>query len=137
MKKLLLTVLLLMAGYSLLLAQKNVSGKVTDKKDGAPIAGVSVTVKGTALVVQTNAQGEFTLTGIAGNSTLIFTNVSYKTLETKVGTGNTINVILEEDSKQLSEVVVTANAIKREAKSLGSVSYTHLDVYKRQCLNHR
>lgn len=124
MKKLLLTVLLLMAGYSLLLAQKNVSGKVTDKKDGAPIAGVSVTVKGTDLVVQTNAQGEFTLTGIAGNSTLVFTNVSYKTLETKVGTGNTINVMLEEDSKQLSEVVVTANAIKREAKSLGYATST-------------
>jgi TonB-linked SusC/RagA family outer membrane protein len=124
MKKLLLMVILSIAGYSLVLAQKNISGKVTDKKDGTPLPGVSVTVKGNTIATQTNAQGEYSLSGVPNNATLVFTIVSYRTLETKLGSGTTVSVILEEEAKQLSEVVVTANSVKREAKSLGYATTT-------------
>ncbi len=124
MKKLLLTVALFIAGYSLVFAQKNISGKVTDKKDGFPMTGVSVSVKGNNIATQTNSQGEYSLAGVPNNATLIFTIVSYRAFETKVGSGTSVNVIMEEDAKQLSEVVVTANAVKREARSLGYATTT-------------
>jgi TonB-linked SusC/RagA family outer membrane protein len=124
MKKLLLSVVLLIAGCSLLMAQKNVSGKVTDKKDGSPLRGVSVSVKGNNISTQTNEQGEYSLPGIPNNATLVFTIISYKTLETKIGTGATVDIILEEEAKQLSEVIVTANSVKREARSLGYATTT-------------
>jgi TonB-linked SusC/RagA family outer membrane protein len=124
MKKLLLSIFLLLAGYSFVFAQRNISGKVTDKKDGAPIEGVSVSVKGDNIAVQTNALGEFSLTGIPDNATVVFTNVGYRPFETKLGTGNTVNVTLEEEAKQMTEVIVTANAVKREAKSLGYATTT-------------
>lgn len=124
MKKLLLSLLILLAGYSLVYAQKNITGKVTDRKDGAPIAGVSVSVKDNTLTTQTNAKGEFSLSAVPNNATLVFTNVGYKSVETKLGSGNAVSVSLEEDAKQLTEVVVTANAVKREAKSLGYATTT-------------
>ncbi len=124
MKKLLLTVVLFIAGYSLVLAQRTVSGKVTDKKDGAPLPGVSVSVKGGNTTVQTNSQGEFSLSGLSSNATLVFSIVSYKTVETKLTGDNTINVTLEESAQQLTEVIVTANAVKREARSVGYAQST-------------
>jgi len=124
MKKLLLTVILFIAGFSLAIAQRNVSGKVTDRKDGSPLSGVSVSVKGAKTAVQTNAQGEFSLSGVPDNATLIFTNVSYKTVETKLSGSNTLSIILEESAQQLTEVIVTANAVKREARSVGYAQST-------------
>lgn len=124
MKKLLLTVVLFIAGYSLAIAQRTVSGKVTDKKDGIPLAGVSVTVKGTNNSVQTNEQGDFSISGVPDNATLVFSNVSYKKIETKLTGNNTLSIVLEENAQQLREVVVTANAIKREAPSIGYAQST-------------
>ncbi|MBL7746199.1 MAG: SusC/RagA family TonB-linked outer membrane protein [Chitinophagaceae bacterium] len=124
MKKLLLTVMLFIAGFSFAVAQRNVSGKVTDRKDGSPLSGVSVSVKGTNTAVQTNAQGEFSLSGVADNATLVFSNVSYKTVETKLSGSNTLSIILDESAQQLTEVIVTANAVKREARSVGYAQST-------------
>lgn len=124
MKKLLLTVMLCLAGYALVFAQRSISGRVTDKKDGAPLAGVSVSVKGSNNIVQTNAQGDFTLNGVPNGATLVFSSASYKQQEVKLTAGNTLNIILEENATQLTEVIVTANAVKREARSVGYAQST-------------
>lgn len=124
MKKLLLTVLLCVAAYSLAFAQRNISGRVTDKKDGSPLAGVSVSVKGTNTIVQTNAQGEFTLSGVANGATLVFSSASYKQQEVKLAASSSLDIVLEENATQLTEVIVTANAVKREARSVGYAQST-------------
>lgn len=100
-------------------AQRTISGKVIDKKDGSPLVGVSVVVKGGGAATQTDADGNFTLTNVPADGRIVFTIISYGAYETRVPSGNTLNVTLEEDTRQLNEVIVTANAVKREAKSLG------------------
>ena len=119
MKKLFLLTAIIIAGYSFGYAQKNISGKVTDKKNGAPLAGVSVIVKDGGAATQTDANGNFSLVKVPANTKITFSLVSYKTLESQVPSGNTLDIALEEDAKQLSEVVVTALGIRRTDRGLG------------------
>ena len=94
---------------------KKVTGTVTDAM--GPVIGASVMVKGTTTGSLTDIDGNFTLTAPRG-ATLVISYIGYKTVEVKVGDGP-VNVTLEEDTKLLDEVVVTALGIKRERKALG------------------
>lgn len=96
--------------------QVKVSGTVTDN-DGEPLIGVSVIVKGTQFGVSTNIDGEYTINAAEG-ATLRFTYVGYHPQEFTVKGSAPINVVMQEDSKMLGDVVVTALGIKREQKSL-------------------
>jgi TonB-dependent SusC/RagA subfamily outer membrane receptor len=124
MKRILLLLALVTAGYTFAIAQKTISGKVTDQKDGTPVPGVTVSVKGNTIATQTNAQGDYSLSGVPDNASIVFTFVGFRTKELRTAAGNTLNTSIEEESKQLSEIVVTANTIKREAKSLGYATTT-------------
>lgn len=95
---------------------QKVTGTVTDVS-GEPLIGVSVIVKGTQFGTQTNIDGEFSINAKQGD-VLKFSYIGYKSQEITVAGASTINVVLEDDSKTLDEVVVTALGIKKEAKSL-------------------
>ncbi|HEK19961.1 MAG: SusC/RagA family TonB-linked outer membrane protein [Mucilaginibacter sp. 44-25] len=120
MKKLLLLslcFLVLFTGH--LMAQtRAVTGTVTSQDDKLPIPGVSVRLKGTQTGAVTDANGKYSISVPAANSVLTFTYLGFVTKEVPA-TSATLNVILVPDSKALSEVVVTANAIVREKRSLG------------------
>lgn len=98
--------------------QKTVSGKVTDSNNQA-LPGVTVIIVGTTQGTVTNANGSYTLSNIPGNSTLQFSFVGMKTQDIVVGSQTVIDVILEEETIGVDEVVVTALGIKREEKALG------------------
>lgn len=119
MKKLFLLTAILIAGYSFAYAQRNISGKVTSKKSGAPLPGVSVIVKDVDKATQTDANGNFTLANVPANAKIAFSFIGYKTFEGNLSSGNTMDIELEEDTKELSEVVVTAFGIRRDKKALG------------------
>lgn len=120
MKKLLLVCLLLIINISTLSAQsKTVSGKVTGADDGLPLPGVTVKVKGTAVGVQTNGDGAYSVKVPQGSTVLQFSYLGYTPQEINIGDRTAIDVKLTTDTRQLSEVVVTANNIRREARSLG------------------
>lgn len=95
---------------------QKVTGTVTDVS-GEPLIGVSVIVKGTQFGTQTNIDGEFSINAKQGD-VLKFSYIGYKSQEITVSSASTINVVMEEDSKTLDEVVVTALGIKKEAKTL-------------------
>ncbi len=118
MKKLLLTVALFIAGFSLAYAQKVITGKVSSQKDAAPLAGVSVVVQNGSAATQTDAEGNFSI-AVPRSGRIIFSFVGYQTVEANVPAGNTLNVVLTEGGQQLSEVVVTALGIRRDKKALG------------------
>ncbi|NJI76124.1 SusC/RagA family TonB-linked outer membrane protein [Sphingobacterium kitahiroshimense] len=101
---------------SSLFAQQSITGRVTDAK--GPVAGVTVSVKGTARGTQTDANGSFTIQASQGE-TLRFSNIGYKSTEIVVGSTKTVNATLTEDASALDEVVVTAMGIKRAPKELG------------------
>nr|WP_121270228.1 SusC/RagA family TonB-linked outer membrane protein [Pedobacter schmidteae] len=118
-KKLLLIVLGVFLLYAHSYAQqKSISGKVTASDDGLPIPGVSVKVKGTQTVVQTNARGLYAIKAKAGD-VLMFSYIGMAAQEKTVGADLTVNVVLNPDNKSLNEVVVTAYGIDRDKKSLG------------------
>ncbi|PST83394.1 SusC/RagA family TonB-linked outer membrane protein [Pedobacter yulinensis] len=118
MKKTLLSLLgILLLSWNAIAQQKNVSGTVRDQGDGQPIPGVSVRVSGSQTGTSTNADGTYTISVQAGAS-LVFSSVGYVTQTRQVGSGTTLNVELASDSKELSEVVVTALGITRKKNEL-------------------
>lgn len=118
-KRLLYFVMAFVFMANVVMAQtRTVTGTVTDKSDGGPIPGVSILVKGSSIGAQTNAEGKFSI-AVPNGGTLVFKFVGYTGKEVTVGSSSTVNVALEQDSKQLGEVVVTALGISREKKALG------------------
>ncbi|WP_090107795.1 TonB-dependent receptor [Chitinophaga sp. CF118] len=99
-----------------------VSGRVTDEK-GNPLPGVSVQVKGTSKGAQTNANGEYQLTGIDENAILIFSYLGYQPKELPVNGRNSIAVTLTSSSIGLGDVVVVGYG-KQSRKSLISAVNT-------------
>ncbi|SOD20043.1 SusC/RagA family TonB-linked outer membrane protein [Pedobacter xixiisoli] len=128
MKKLLQSLFVLLfvcvAGYA---QAQTVTGKVTSADDNLPIPGVSVKVKGASGGVATDAKGSFTIIAAKG-TTLIFSSIGFATQEVTVGSGP-VNVQLASDSKQLSEIVVTAMGLSRQSSAVG-YSTTKVDPNK-------
>lgn len=104
--------------------EKTITGTVTSSEDGQPLLGVNVIVKGTTRGQQTDFDGNYTIRAAAGE-TLVFSFVGLKTVESVVGASNTINITMESDAAQLSEVVVTGYATTTKTKSsIASVTVT-------------
>lgn len=94
-----------------------ITGRVTTA-EGAPIAGATVSVKGTRRGTSTNANGEFSIDAKQGE-VLVISSVGYATQEVAVGSDARINLTLALEDKSMSEIVVTALGIRKEAKRLG------------------
>ncbi len=116
-KNLLLSLLGVIMSFAVFAQGKKITGKVTSSDDGSGLPGVSVQVKGTSKGSQTDIEGNYSIEAPTG-STLVFSFVGMNNQEVKVGNQSTINVSLGADTKQLSEVVVTAIGIQREKKAL-------------------
>lgn len=97
--------------------EKTITGKVTDDQ-GLPLPGVNIVVKNTSNGTQTDFDGLYSINAAQG-STLLFSYLGFSDKEVPVGAGNTIDIQLEASTAQLEEVIVTAQGIKREKKSLG------------------
>lgn len=97
--------------------EKTISGTVTDQ-NAIPLPGVNILVEGTSTGTQTDFDGNYTIRADVGQ-TLLFTYIGQKTERRTVGTESVINVQMQEDAQALEEVVVTAQGIKREQRSLG------------------
>ncbi|MEI9910550.1 MAG: carboxypeptidase-like regulatory domain-containing protein [Bacteroidota bacterium] len=87
MKKLLLLVTCVLP-VMLVFAQRTITGKITDEA-GAPLAGVSVSVKGTRVGTSTNPNGDFSLNVPANTRILIFTSIGFQSREVDISGGNT------------------------------------------------
>jgi TonB-linked SusC/RagA family outer membrane protein len=112
-----LTLLLAFVVHLTFAQEKTVSGTVTDQ-GGLPLPGVNIVVEGTTTGTQSDFDGNYSIRGSVGQ-TLLFTYIGQKNVRVTIGASNTINVQMEEDAQALEEVVVTAQGIKREKKSLG------------------
>lgn len=94
---------LFLLSSTLAFAQNRVTGVVTDKT-GESLIGVNVLEKGTTNGTVTDIDGKFTVDMPQGK-TLVFSFIGFVTQEIKV-TSNVVNVVLNEDTKTLDEVVV-------------------------------
>ena len=112
-----LTVFLMFFAVTLWAQNINVKGSVTDQS-GEPIIGVSVKVVGAKTGVLTNMDGEY-LISVPKNGSLEFNYLGFGSKKVDVAGKTQINVVLEENSTELNEVVVTALGIKKDAKKVG------------------
>lgn len=106
--------------------QKKVTGKVTDNK-GEPLPGVSISVKGTTNGTITSSEGTYELSKVDDNSTLVFSFVGMSAQEIKVQGKSTVNVVLEEETKGLDEVIVIGYGTAKRQDYSGSVSSVKME----------
>lgn len=95
-----------------------VRGKIVDK-DGLPLPGVTVVLKGTSVAVISDTGGNYQFKSVPGNGSLVYSFVGMQTQVVSVNGQPTIDVSLMEDNQKINEVVVTALGITRQEKSLG------------------
>jgi TonB-linked SusC/RagA family outer membrane protein len=101
--------------------QKEITGKVTDTQ-GQPLPGVTVTVKGTTKGTVTDADGNYLLSNIANNNTLVFSFVGMETQEINVGNRTRIDVTMQESAIALEEVVAIGYGTMKKENLTGSIS---------------
>lgn len=132
-----LLTMLLMFCWSATQAQvKDVTGQVTDSRDGSPLAKVTVKVKGSNVTTETSADGSFSLKAPANATELIFSYVGYNDLEAPIK--SVMEIQLVPGDKSLNEVVVvgygtrikrdvTGSIAKVSAKELGNTPVTSFE----------
>ncbi|MEM9917066.1 MAG: SusC/RagA family TonB-linked outer membrane protein [Bacteroidota bacterium] len=123
MKKLSLVLMMFLFALGTALAQRTISGTITDDA-GEPLIGANLLVKGTTTGTVTDIDGKYSLSipDDAGN-TVVISYTGYATQELELGASNVLDVTLSEGIT-LSEAVVTALGIPREEKSLGYSAQT-------------
>ncbi|WP_341224901.1 TonB-dependent receptor [uncultured Arcticibacterium sp.] len=103
------------------MAQSRVTGKVSIE-NGEALPGASVVVEGTSNGTTTNSDGNFSISVPSGSSNLVFSFIGYESQTVSVGGKTTINVMLNEDSAELSEVVVIGYGTVRRRDLTGAVT---------------
>jgi TonB-linked SusC/RagA family outer membrane protein len=98
-----------------------VSGKVTDES-GAPVQAVTIRIKGTTKGISTDEKGNYTLTGVPSDATLIFSFVGMNSQEIQVAGRTAIDITMEEESKDIDEVVVIGYGTVKKRDLTGAVS---------------
>lgn len=134
-KKAAILVLLLLHLFTLKsFAQEiTVQGKITDAT--GPLPGIAVRAEGTTQVTSTNAQGRYTIKA-AGNTSLTFTSVGYKSQTVQVNNRTTIDITLVSESRALDEVVVVGYGTQKKVNLTGSVAtVSGDDLIKRPVVN--
>ena len=87
---------------------QTITGVVTAKEDGLPLPGVSVLVVGTKIGTQTGGDGQFSIVVPSSAKQLEFGFIGYAKQTVTIGANRVFNVTLVANTKQLSEIVVTA-----------------------------
>ena len=119
MKKVLLLGLSLLMATAVTFAQdRTVSGKVTSVDDGSTLPGVNVVVKGTTNGGVTDMDGNYKISVPEEGGTLVFSFIGLVTQEVEIGSRSVIDVQMESDVQQLSEVVVTGVAGETDKRKL-------------------
>ncbi|MDJ1472145.1 TonB-dependent receptor [Xanthocytophaga flava] len=103
--------LLFLCSVTFSIAQ-TLTGTITDASTQKPLAGVSVTVKGTTKGVVTNASGEFEITSKADNPVLVISMIGYDKQEITASSGQPIQVSLVVANELLQQVVVSASRVE-------------------------
>lgn len=120
-RRLFLSFTLLLICGATVMAQKVVSGVVTDSANAQPLAGVTITATGATAGTATAANGRFTLTVPAGTETVTVSYIGYKTQEVKIADGN-LSISIAGSTGSLNEVVVVAYGTRKKGDLTGSIT---------------
>ncbi len=109
----------------------DVKGIVTDQQ-GQPLIGVNVLVKGTTKGTSTDFDGNFTLSDVEENATLVFSYIGYQTLEVELEGRSSLLVEMSSDAQMLDELIVVGYGTVKKSDLTGSVSTISGETFKDQ-----
>lgn len=113
-----------------------VKGRVTSKTSGEPLAGASVTIKGTSTGTTTDEQGGFSINVPSRGTVLVISYTGYVSQEYTVNDAGPVNIQLDQRSGSLNEVVVVGYGSQRKKDLTGAVSVvTSADIANRPIVN--
>ena len=115
--KILMVCILLLTSLGVFSQTKEVTGRVTDAT-GLPVPGATIKVKGAKGGTSAGADGSFKLT-VSESATLIISGVGFEAKEIKPGRSTNLSIQLNQDTKALSEVVVTGTGVATSKRKLG------------------
>ena len=121
MKKLLLFSFSLVLALSGVAQDRVVSGKVTAVEDGSALPGVNVLVKGTTNGAVTDVDGKYSLS-VASGGTLVFSFIGLKSAEVAIGERTVVDLVMEADVQQLSEVVIVGYGSQIKQDLTGNIA---------------
>ena len=121
MKKQVLVLFLWFGTMASLIAQRTISGTITDDKK-EPLIGASVLVKGTSTGTISDVSGAFSFSIPANGTTLIISYTGYASKEIAIGASNNYNVMLEQEAIDLSDIVIVGYGTQSKKELTGSVS---------------
>lgn len=104
----------------------NLKGTVQDR-DGMPLIGVNVLVKGTNKGTATDIDGNFYLQDVNKNATLVFSYIGYQSQELSLNGNTDIQVTLLEDAQSLEEVIVVGYGTSQKKDLTGAVTRVNLE----------
>lgn len=116
MKKITLSLFVMLLSIQVFSQEKTISGTISDE-NGLPLPGVNIIQKNTTNGTKTDFDGNYEIKANIGDI-LSYSFLGYKTVEKTVGTPNTISFAMIMDSEALDEVVVTSLGIKRKSSEL-------------------
>jgi len=120
MKRLVFLVAVCVFSISFAQAQQEVKGRVTDSRDGTPISGVSISVKGTNTGTSTNADGRFSIRAASG-ATLVLSSIGFTDKEVPVN-GTDLTISLDIAQRSLQEVIVNGYGSRSRRQVAGSIA---------------
>ena len=121
-KKILLSTLVIIFCFMQSIAQKTISGKVTDASTGQPAVSTTVSVKGSKEATQTDNEGNFTIAVPNSAKALIFTSVGFESQDVLIAGRNQLSVSLKPTTSSLNEVVVVGYGTQRRKDVTGAIS---------------
>ena len=118
MKKLSLVLSLVLFVMGTALAQRTITGTVSDES-GETLIGASILVKGTTTGAVTDIDGTYSITVPDGSNVLQFSYTGYATQEVTLTAANVVDVVMQSSAEVFDELVVTGLGIEKEKKALG------------------
>lgn len=122
MKQQLLTLLLTFFVVGSALAQRTVSGRVTEQAGGEPLIGATVIVKGTNSGATTDVDGRYTIRVNNDNDVLVVKYTGFRGQEITVGNRSSVDIILEQNDEIIDEVVVIGYGKQIKSTLTGNIA---------------
>ncbi len=102
--------------------QQKVTGTITDDSTKVPIAGVTISIKGSRNATSASSDGKYSITVPNLNATLIFTYIGFEPLEEPIANRSVVNASLRAMTSSMNEVVVTGYSSQAKKDITGSVT---------------
>lgn len=114
------------------IAQKTIVGKVANSADNRPLAGATVTVKGSNIATQTDADGSYRLVVPNDKAVLVITAIGYEPVEISTSGKTDFSTVMKQTSSSLNEVVVVGYSSQRKKDITGAVAVVNIADLKSQ-----